>query len=100
MTLWMHIYRNINCQYNLGFFIRFFLLIYFRENYVNYGEKGQEVKKVIKKKVGLFDLSHDEATIDHNKMMQNDSEIQLFEDIRHQMDGKKKKKQINTKLFM
>lgn len=63
---------------------------------MHYGAKGQVVKADVKKKVGLFDMDQDETSIDHMKVVQNDSEIQLFEEIRKEMEVKKKKKTNNA----
>jgi hypothetical protein len=63
---------------------------------VHYGAKGQVVKADTKKKVGLFDMDQDETSIDHMKVVHNDSEIQLFEEIRKEMEVKIKKKTNNA----
>jgi hypothetical protein len=63
---------------------------------VHYGAKGQVVKADAKKKVGLFDMDQDETSIDHMKVVQNDSEMELFEEIRKDMEIKKKKKTNNA----
>jgi hypothetical protein len=63
---------------------------------VQYGAKGQVVKADAKKKVGLFDMDQDETSIDHMKVVQNDSEMELFEEIRKDMEIKKKKKTNNA----